>query len=269
MIQLFDQDIKAENRNSSKGNQLKWCRDGIWYKADYTGYEGLAEYMISKLLAFSDLKEKEYVDYETEMMGCARREYMGCRSRNFLPDNWQLITLERLFQSNYGESLYKKMFSLEESEKRLEFLVNYVVRMTGLKEFGIYMSKLMTIDALFLNEDRHTHNIAVLLDPEGGYHYCPIFDNGAGLMSDTFLDYPMDVPVQELFGSVSAKTFASDFDEQLDIAERLYGQHLKFNYSRREIEELLNKERYYPEEMKQRVCDILTEQRRKYKYLFS
>ena len=28
---------------SSKGNQLKWYRDDLWYKADYTGYEGLVE----------------------------------------------------------------------------------------------------------------------------------------------------------------------------------------------------------------------------------
>lgn len=211
---------------------------------------------------------EEYVDYETEQMKYMRREYIGCRSKNFLPENWQMITLERLFQSNYGESLCKKIFSLEDGGKRLEFLVNYVVRMTGLKDFGIYMSKLMTIDALFLNEDRHTHNIAVLLDTEGKYHYCPIFDNGAGLMADTSLDYPMDVPVQELFGTVSAKTFCLDFDEQLDSAEQLYGQQVKFCYSRKDIVELLKQEKYYPENVKNRVCDILTEQRRKYQYLF-
>ena len=38
------------NRNSSKGNQLKWFDAGNWYKADYLGYEGLAEYLISHLL---------------------------------------------------------------------------------------------------------------------------------------------------------------------------------------------------------------------------
>lgn len=46
--------------------------------------------------------------------------------------------------------------------------------MTGLQEFGIYMNKLLTIDALFLNEDRHTHNIAVLMNGKGDYAYCPI-----------------------------------------------------------------------------------------------
>ena len=52
MVELFEGDMRAENRRSSKGNQLKWENDGIWYKADYTGYEGLAEYVISRLLGF-------------------------------------------------------------------------------------------------------------------------------------------------------------------------------------------------------------------------
>ena len=50
MVELFEQDERQNNRQSSKGNQLKWENNGIWYKADYTGYEGLAEYMISHLL---------------------------------------------------------------------------------------------------------------------------------------------------------------------------------------------------------------------------
>jgi len=50
MIELFEQNIRTNNRQSSKGNQLKWATNGYWYKADYTGYEGLAEYMISQLL---------------------------------------------------------------------------------------------------------------------------------------------------------------------------------------------------------------------------
>lgn len=268
MVTLFEQDLMTGFRNSSKGNQLKWQRGDIWYKADYLGYEGLAEYIISKLLQYSDLEKAEYVDYETEMMGYGRKVYTGCKSRNFLPSGWQLITLERLFQTHYQESLYKKMFHIENVEKRLEFLVDYVVRMTGLKEFGVYMSKLMTIDALFLNEDRHTHNIAVLLDPEGNYHYCPAFDHGAGLMADTVMDYPLNVPVYDLFGSVQAKTFSMDFDEQLDAAEALYGRHIWFSYSRREVFELLKKEEYYPENVKERVYDILMEQKRKYQYLF-
>lgn len=46
MIELFAQNIRTNDRQSSKGNQLKWENEGIWYKADYTGYEGLADYYI-------------------------------------------------------------------------------------------------------------------------------------------------------------------------------------------------------------------------------
>ena len=50
MIELFEQNERMQDRQSSKGKQLKWENAGIWYKADYTGYEGLEEYMISHLL---------------------------------------------------------------------------------------------------------------------------------------------------------------------------------------------------------------------------
>lgn len=258
-----------ENRQSSKGNQLKWYFDDLWYKADYTGYEGLAEYMISRLLTHSDLPADEFVDYDTEKINYHNRIYTGCRSKNFLPEGWRLVTLERLFQIHYQKSLYKTLFSIESKENRLRFLVDYVVRMTGLNEFGIYMSKLMTIDAFFLNEDRHTHNIAVLLDPENRFHYCPVFDNGAGLMSDTAMDYPLTVPTQDLFGTVSAKTFSLDFDEQLDIAEELYGQHLKFHFTKEMVSSALAEETNYPPDVKERVFAIIMEQKRKYRYLFS
>lgn len=147
-------------------------------------------------------------------------------------------------------------------------MAEQTARITGLKEFGAYLSRLLTIDALFLNEDRHTHNIAVLLDSAGKYHYCPIFDNGAALLSGTTMDYPLDGELDELMGEVKAKTFCQDFDEQLDLAEQLYGNQIRFYYTEKEIDRLLDEELYYPKEMKQRVKTILMYQRRKYRYLF-
>lgn len=58
---LFEQDINTENRQSSKGNQTKWLNGMVWYKADYTGYEGLAEYVVSALLKNTSLKETEII----------------------------------------------------------------------------------------------------------------------------------------------------------------------------------------------------------------
>lgn len=90
-----------------------------------------------------------------------------------------------------------------------------------LRNFGIYMNQLFTIDALFLNEDRHTHNMAVLMDGEGRFSLCSVFDNGGALLSDMSMDYPMSEDPVVLMREVKAKTISTDFDEQLDVSERL------------------------------------------------
>ena len=101
----FEQNIRTNDRQSSKGNQLKWENEGIWYKADYTGYEGLVEYMISHLLKKSSLAENEFVCSDLEEIKYGTVIYNGVKSPDFLGKGWQIITLERLFRNFFGESL--------------------------------------------------------------------------------------------------------------------------------------------------------------------
>ncbi len=268
MIDLSEENIWGQERKSSKGNQLKWKNGGKWYKADYTGYEGLAEYVVSSLLKSSDLMSSDYIVYQTVEIAYKDQNYRGCSSEDFLPEKWQLITLERLFHSFYGKSFYLSVYEIQGIKERAEFLVEQVIEMTGLQEFGTYLAHLLTIDALFLNEDRHLHNIAVLLDPYGKYHYCPIFDHGASLLSDTKLDYPEHADLRQLLPTVRARTLSDDFDEQLDAVERLYGRTIRFSFEEQKIKEILDHEKFYPEKQKHRVMEILLHQRRKYDYLF-
>ncbi len=268
MVELFEQDIRKNDRQSSKGNQLKWENNGVWYKADYTGYEGLAEYIISHLLRKSTLAEEEYVLYDLEKIKYKENIYTGAKSPSFLKKDWQLITIERLFKNFFGESLYTSIFRIAEHKERLRFLVNQVERLTGLKDFGRYLNKLFTIDAFFLNEDRHTHNIAVLMNEKGEFAYCPIFDNGAGLLSDTLMDYPLKGDVYELMRESRAKTICDNYDEQLDISEELSGINLKFSFTENDVRELLQSVTEYSEEEKRRVETIVCAQIRKYTYLF-
>lgn len=268
MVELFEQDERQNNRQSSKGNQLKWNNNGIWYKADYTGYEGLAEYMISHLLLKSSLRQDEFVLYEPEQIRYKDAVYSGVKSNDFLEKDRQLITLERLFMTFFGQSLYQSIFKISDPEKRLIFLVEQVERVTNLSDFGVYMNKLFTIDAFFLNEDRHTHNIAILMNKDGRFSYSPIFDNGAGLLADTSLDYPLGKGVYLQIKEVRAKTISADFDEQLDLSEKLYGNHLKFHFHAKDISDLLDGISIYSQEEKDRVRDILLSQMKKYAYLF-
>lgn len=147
-------------------------------------------------------------------------------------------------------------------------MVEQTIRITGLKDFGIYLSKIFCIDALFLNEDRHTHNIAVLVDELGNYHYCPFFDHGASLLADTTLDYPMNRDIVDLIKEVKSKTICQSFDEQLDIIEKIYGIQIRFNFNENDIVDILEKELNYDKEIKKRVLELLLQQKRKYQYLF-
>lgn len=162
----------------------------------------------------------------------------------------------------------KSIYTIKNTKERLQFLTEQTIRITGLKDFGKYISILVTIDAIFLNEDRHTHNIAVLLDSAGEYHYCPIFDNGAALLSDIKMDYPLNVEPEKLIKQVKSKTFCPDFDEQLDIAEELYGKNIHFRFSENNLQQILTEEAYYPQDIKERISCIILSQRRKYRYLF-
>ena len=269
MIELFEQQLKQMDRHSSKGNQLKWECDGIWYKADYTGYEGLSEYVVSRLLTYTDLKDEEYVRYDIEEIRYRNQILLGAKSRNLLTDDWQIITLERLFRNQYGESLYTALWNIRDVAERLRFLCDQTIRITGIESFGVYMTKLLTIDAFFKNEDRHTHNIAILMNGTGEYKLCPIFDNGAALLADTKMDYPLDGDVYELMEEVQAKTVSMDFDEQLDAAEELYGQQMHFHFTRKDIDTILEGAYLYTEAERERVRTILYSQMRKYAYLFA
>ena len=267
VIELFEQNLKQFDRHSSKGNQLKWENEGIWYKADYTGYEGLSEYVVSNLLRKSTLNEDEFVVYDLEQIKYKHSVFNGAKSRDMLSDDWQIITLERAYKKAFGESLYEKVWKIHDVEKRLEFLVNTVIRMTGIKDFGIYLSKLLTIDAVFLNEDRHLHNIAILMNGNMEYALCPIFDNGGALLSDTKLDYPMSEDTIDLMAEVKSKTISQDFDEQLDAVEKLFGKTIKFNFEKKDVDSILDKVTIYSKEEIERVRTIMYQQIRKYRYL--
>ena len=266
MIELFENELFESGRNSSKGNQLKWKRDGIWYKTDYTGYEGLSEYMVSHLLTYSDLNPDAYILYETEEIKYKNTTFLGCKSKDFLDKDAQLITLERLFKNQRGISLNSMIWKTPE-ENRASMIVSETEKLTGISGFGKYFLNMMAIDALFLNEDRHTHNIA-LVEKNGRYSPSPIFDNGASLLSDTTLDYPMGRDIYELIPTCKAKTFNRDFSEQLAQAELNFGKAPLFSFNYKEVKELLDKESFYPDEVKNRVLQIIMEQRRKYIYMF-
>ena len=83
------------------------------------------------------------------------------------------------------------------------------------------------------------------------------------------VDFPLGIAVEELMGSVEAKPFARNFDEQMDAAEELYGQQLFFTFQMKDMLKILEQSRkMYSEEICGRVEKILRYQIRKYNFFF-
>ena len=83
------------------------------------------------------------------------------------------------------------------------------------------------------------------------------------------MDYPLSGDVYALMDRVQSKTISSEFDEQLDISESLHKINLRFQFTKNDVTELLEKAEEYPEEIRNRVEMIIFAQMRKYTYLFS
>lgn len=256
-------------RTSSKGNQNKWFENGIWYKEDSLGYEALSEIVVSRLLEKTNAGQ--FVCYRYEALTRNEKLFHGCSSENFLlPGDDKILSVERLFQSFRGISAAKAIVPFENTEDRIRYIVENTEQITGLTHFGDYLRKILTIDALFLNEDRHLHNIAVIQRKDGTYRECPVFDHGAALFSDIQGDYPLELPLDECFQKIQAKPFSRDFDEQLDACELLYGGFVfRAHFTAKDVDTILTEfQGIYQDEILTRIRETLCRQIRKYLYLF-
>lgn len=268
-IEMTERSICETTSTSSKGNQLKWEQGGWWYKADCLGYEGLAEVAVSRILSYSNLDG--VTEYEPGIIFYRGLPYRGCRSRNFLKKSERLVTLEHLHRSYYGIGLAGKLAKIQDVEERIAYTTDFVEKVTDLKDVGIYLTKILEMDAFFLNEDRHTNNIAVIYDEEKNrYRRSPFFDMGLSLFSDVKEAYPISKSIDECRKIIEAKPFSRDFDEQLDAANTLYGDFMRLHVSRKQMERIVKmagQEAGYPEEETERVISVLRMQIRKYTYI--
>lgn len=226
---------------SSKGKQEKWREDDRWYKLDQFGYEALAEVFASVLLEYSSIERDSpftFVRYRMERMMVHGRERTGCSSKHFLKLGESIITLSHLFRRCLDRPMRDVLARLPSDKKRIAYLADMTAELTGLEHFPQYLTLLFEVDALILNDDRHLNNIAVL-ERDGLFSYCPIFDNGAGLLSNTQLS-PMDIDPKGLIPTIGARPFNTTFNRQIITARTLYGPQLRMpKFTRVELMDML------------------------------
>lgn len=264
----FDNEAKhLVSYATSKGNLPKWHINDYWYKTDAFGYENLSECLISDLLKYSNIYN--YVEYKM-LKGIYNTEARNfSASKNFLEENENLLTFYRLYFLETGNELSKDIYNYNEIKERIKFVVDFISKTYSLGDAGKIITTILELDMFFLNEDRHFNNFALIRDTQNNtFSFAPIFDNGLSLLSDVN-EYSVTEDVYKNMDKVKSKPFGNSFEEQCESAESLYGDTLRFKFTKNDVLCEIDKYReYYSNEIIERVITIIFEQMRKYKYLF-
>ena len=214
----------------SKGMQPKWRHDNRIVKLNSLGYEDIAEVLVSRFLQFTDISSEDYIlYYPCSIVEDGVRLGTGCYSENFMISGVEVKVSDLLIKGG-------KSFSIS-----YENLRDYLFSLVGF-DVKSYIDKLLCLDSITRNEDRHFGNIVFIRD-EKTYRPAPIFDNGASCMSD-LLSYPIDCDFDIAYKSILAKPFNTDFKSNLKFNKKILVDYNGFinsvsfsdKYSRRAFE---------------------------------
>lgn len=207
-VKLSDKYKINMNGGSSKGTQDKYRKDEYWYKEDKLGCEGFVEYLVSQVLEHSSLHEAEYVKYEYGLINGKS----GCRSVDFSKGEFQFFSLERLHRSITGIGLAEKTRLMDSPEMRKKYVLEFFMTYYGI-DLTFYLRRVISLDMLTLNEDRHFNNLGVLLNSSGYYFNAPIFDNGMCLLNGN-VSIGRGLSLEENTKRVTSKPFSGSPESQ-------------------------------------------------------
>lgn len=174
---------------SKLGYQQKYTspKGGYWYKVDFKGGEALAEVLVSTFLrSCKYLTFKEFVPYDFKYISVDSFNLRICVSPNFLQEGEQFISFK---------DLLSQVSSLTEKLGGFESKLNYidsVFQQTVGQSFREELLRLLTLDVMFRNTDRHLSNFGIILAPNGSIRFAPIFDNGLALGVSEGAYYDLD-----------------------------------------------------------------------------
>lgn len=163
--------------STGAGYQPKFTSsDGtFWFKEDVRGGEALAEVLVSTFLrACSTLVPSDYIlygfDYSSEGL-----DLKTCVSPTFLQEGELFVSFKKLLDLSNSPSK-----SLVGFDSKLDY-IDSVFQQTVGQSFREEMLRLLTLDVMFRNTDRHLSNFGIILAPNGSIRFAPIFDNGLAL----------------------------------------------------------------------------------------
>lgn len=253
---VLDNITEVQVDSSSKGNQRKFYSNGVWIKLDSQNcYEGLAENFVSKFCEC--IYDFPYVQYESSKFEYNDNEYTGCFSRNMYNRQDIVFVSFRSLLKQWG--IPQNIFFKEDSVAvNMQNVINLVYKNIGLN-LSDYFKRLLMLDCLIINEDRHIMNIGVCYCRSNGLYYeAPCFDNGSSLFCTNWTYRKRKTLEENIeFAKSVARPFSKFYDKQLQALLDLGFTPLRIN--RLAVERLL-KNYYnplYSRELNERVKVVL------------
>jgi len=163
---------------STQGYQPKYTspNGGYWYKEDLRGGEAFVEVLVSTFLrSCKYLTFEDFVLYDFKYTSVNSFDLSTCVSPNFLQKGVQFISFKDLLSQ--VSPLTEKLVGFD---SKLDY-IDSVFQQTVGQSFREEMLRLLTLDVMFRNTDRHLSNFGIILASNGSIRFAPIFDNGLAL----------------------------------------------------------------------------------------
>ncbi len=246
------------NEGTSRGNQLKFYKDGVWTKLDNYGCsEGLAEEFVS--LFEGCIIDFPFVKYISEQIVYNDDIYNGCYSYSmFNNPDVEFVSCRYLFKhAKIPLNIFHKYSSVEDNIKNV---VQQVYLLTDVNILG-YLGRLLLLDALILNEDRHIMNIGVVRHTKtGAFGVAPCFDNGSSLFCTNWT-YRKRKSLDEniKFAMSVARPFSKFYDKQVEAILNLGCKPLVINKQAYIYLMQSYNNHLYPDELNSRIKGVLHE----------
>lgn len=198
------------NGSTSGGMQYKYINNRMFYKIDSLGvYESLAEVLVSELEEYiENFPHANYYLCEPVVVGEDTKRACYCNS--VIPDGYTEVSLYKLLSKEVDVSkLYDKYVGLELVRR----IINTINNITDGYDMKEYLGRVLFLDAITLNEDRHLNNLSLMFS-KGVIKPMPVIDNGLSLLSD-LNKYPLRRSTDSLIRTVKSKPFSSSFSKQV------------------------------------------------------
>ena len=164
----------GSSNSSYLGAQKKWVTNShTWFKEDLIGGEAVAETLVSLFLSSC----LNITEFEAGFLayGVSTTGNNLCYSYSFLKEGESFIPLYDAVRA-----LNPKWSEYADFEGKLEY-INSVYKAVLGYSCKRWLLRVLTLDVMFRNTDRHLSNLGFVADRQGNLRIAPIFDNGLAL----------------------------------------------------------------------------------------